>query len=55
MKHYPHYKPSGVKWIGDVPEHWRLDPFGRFFNYSKGLSITKEDLMTLTKEDIEKA
>lgn len=45
MKRYPQYKPSGIQWIGDIPEHWHLDPFGRFFNYSKGLSITKEDLI----------
>ena len=19
---YPKYKPSGVEWLGDVPEHW---------------------------------
>jgi type I restriction enzyme S subunit len=19
---YPKYKPSGVDWLGDVPEHW---------------------------------
>ena len=19
---YPHYKPSGVEWLGEVPEHW---------------------------------
>ncbi|MBL0163647.1 MAG: hypothetical protein IPP82_08400 [Xanthomonadales bacterium] len=19
---YPHYKPSGVEWLGDVPAHW---------------------------------
>ena len=19
---YPAYKPSGVEWLGDVPEHW---------------------------------
>jgi len=19
---YPNYKPSGVEWLGDVPEHW---------------------------------
>lgn len=23
MKRYPHYKPSGIQWIGDVPEHWK--------------------------------
>lgn len=22
-KPYPKYKPSGVKWIGEIPEHWR--------------------------------
>ena len=22
MKAYPAYKPSGVPWLGDVPEHW---------------------------------
>ncbi len=23
-KPYPAYKPSGVKWLGDVPEHWEV-------------------------------
>lgn len=22
MPAYPGYKPSGVEWLGDVPEHW---------------------------------
>lgn len=22
---YPKYKPSGVEWLGDVPEHWDVD------------------------------
>ena len=22
LKPYPHYKPSGVKWLSDVPAHW---------------------------------
>lgn len=21
---YPHYKPSGVEWLGDVPAHWEI-------------------------------
>ena len=21
---YPNYKDSGVEWLGDVPEHWKL-------------------------------
>jgi len=24
MKKYPKYKPSGVEWMGDVPEHWEV-------------------------------
>lgn len=23
---YPKYKPSGVEWLGDVPEHWEASP-----------------------------
>jgi type I restriction enzyme, S subunit len=26
---YPKYKPSGVEWLGDVPEHWRVLSLGR--------------------------
>jgi type I restriction enzyme, S subunit len=22
MKHYEHYKDSGIEWIGEIPEHW---------------------------------
>lgn len=21
---YPNYRPSGVEWLGDVPEHWEV-------------------------------
>jgi type I restriction enzyme S subunit len=36
MKHpaYPIYKPSGIDWLGDVPEHWdvrRLKDYGDLF------------------------
>ena len=23
-KPYPKYKPSGVEWLGDIPEHWEV-------------------------------
>jgi restriction endonuclease S subunit len=23
-KKYDNYKPSGVEWLGDVPEHWEV-------------------------------
>ena len=28
---YPAYKPSGVEWLGDVPEHWEVRRNGRLF------------------------
>ena len=28
-KPYPAYKPSGVEWLGDVPEHWEVLPLCR--------------------------
>ena len=24
MNKYPKYKPSGIEWIGEIPEHWRV-------------------------------
>lgn len=44
MKRYSTYKDSGVKWIGEIPSHWKIEPFGRHFQYGKGLPITKADL-----------
>ncbi len=29
LQRYPRYKPSGVEWLGDVPEHWEVKR-GRF-------------------------
>jgi type I restriction enzyme S subunit len=26
LKPYPAYKPSGVPWLGEVPEHWEVQP-----------------------------
>ena len=26
---YPEYKDSGVAWLGEVPAHWRVEPFKR--------------------------
>jgi type I restriction enzyme, S subunit len=30
-KPYPAYKPSGVEWLGEVPEHWEVCRNGRLF------------------------
>lgn len=38
-------KDSGIEWLGEVPENWNFDKFRYIFNFSKGLTITKADLM----------
>ena len=41
---YLKYKPSGVEWLGEVPEGWEVKPLRSVFKFSKGLTITKDDL-----------
>jgi type I restriction enzyme S subunit len=41
---YPKYKASGVEWLGEVPEGWEVKPLRSVFKFSKGLTITKENL-----------
>lgn len=33
---YPQYKPSGVKWLGDVPEHWTVTPLKHIADFING-------------------
>ncbi|MCI4651434.1 restriction endonuclease subunit S [Phaeodactylibacter sp.] len=44
MKRYDSYKDSGIEWIGEIPEHWGVRKFNYLFSFSRGLSITKQDL-----------
>ena len=46
-KPYPKYKPSGVEWLGDVPEHWET----KRLKYSA--SINDEALPETTPPDFE--
>lgn len=41
---YDKYKPSGVEWLGEIPEHWEVKRLKDNFNLGKGLTITKENL-----------
>ena len=38
-------KDSGIPWIGMIPEHWEVSNFGKCFTFSKGLPITKANLV----------
>lgn len=42
---YPEYKDSGVPWLGEIPSHWQIMKNKFILNFSKGLSITKENLL----------
>ena len=38
-------KDSGVEWIGEIPEDWKIERLKYQFNFGKGLAITKADLV----------
>ena len=61
MKHsaYPKYKPSGVEWLGDVPENWEVKRLKNAFNIFNGSTpeSSKEeywdgDIVWITPEDL---
>lgn len=37
-------KNSGIDWIGEIPEEWEVQRLKSYFNFKKGLPITKENL-----------
>ncbi|WP_455539117.1 restriction endonuclease subunit S [Terrisporobacter sp.] len=37
-------KDSGIEWIEEIPEHWKINRLKNKFSFNKGLSITKENL-----------
>lgn len=41
---YDSYKDSGVEWLGAVPVHWDAKRLRNIMSFSKGLTITKENL-----------
>ena len=41
---YPAYKPSGVEWLGEVPEHWEVLPLRRLIRkVTSGTSVNAID------------
>lgn len=37
-------KDSGIEWLGEIPEEWEAKRLKSYFNFKKGLPITKENL-----------
>jgi type I restriction enzyme, S subunit len=44
---YPSYKPSGVAWLGEVPEHWKVE------RLKYAASINDEALLESARPDLE--
>ena len=36
MKRYEKYKPTGIQWLPEIPEHWKIENFGKHFTFGKG-------------------
>ena len=39
---HPKHKPTGIDWLGEVPEHWDVAPVGRKIVLQRGCDITKD-------------
>ena len=50
MKRYEKYKPSGIDWIGEVPEHWEQC---RFKNFIQLITKPSNSLVKIGLENIE--
>ena len=51
MERYERYKDSGVKWIGEIPEHWEVLSLKFIFKLRKqlvGKESNKYKLLSLT-------
>jgi type I restriction enzyme S subunit len=44
LPRYPAYKPSGVEWLGEVPEHWGILPVKRLASLQSGTGITSDSI-----------
>ncbi len=48
VKPYPGMKPSGVEWLGDVPEHWEVLPNRALFAEMKDRGHPDEQMLSVT-------
>lgn len=50
MKRYPKYKYSGVDWLGEVPEHWKILQGKWIFKELSKKNCPQETLLSVTQE-----
>lgn len=47
MKRYNSYKPSGIKWLPEVPTHWEILRFGSLFKRKPAINAPEEELLSV--------
>jgi type I restriction enzyme, S subunit len=47
---YPAYKPSGVEWLGEIPEHWQVAKLGKILSPTSKRNQPKLPLLSITRE-----
>ena len=59
MTPYPKYKPSGIEWLGDIPEHWEVDKIKYHADIVNGSTPKSDkvdywdgDIIWITPEDL---
>ncbi len=48
LKPYPAIKDSGIEWLGEVPEHWRVVPNRALFDEIKDRDYPDEQMLSVT-------
>ena len=43
MEKYPSYKPTGVKWLGEIPSHWEIVPLKHVVTYNDEVLLETEN------------
>ncbi len=51
---YDKYKDSGIAWIGEIPEHWKVIPHKRIMRKKKIIKefYAGENILSLTKKGV---
>src|ERR1700739_326606 len=44
LRPYPRYKPSGIDWLGDIPEHWELRQLRHVCRMQSGEAVASDML-----------
>ena len=50
MKRYSEYKDSGVKWIGEIPGHWKIMRLRAYLSMYSEKNHPDKQLLSVTRE-----